>query len=323
MDKITLRHTDLTVSRIVMGTMTFGGQTNEPAAIRMVERCLDAGINFFDTANSYNNGVSEMILGKALAGRRHRAIVASKVFNKWGDEEDQKGLSRAAIMRAVEATLNRLGMDYLDVYYFHQPDYATPIEESLHAMDQLVKEGKVRYPASSNFAGWQVVHMLWHAEKNGYKPAVITQPMYNVLARGIEQEYLPMVKQFGLSTIVYNPLAGGLLTGKQERQEPLPGTRFDKNRMYLDRYWHDEQFDAVEALRAVAEQDGRSLTSLSLNWLLRHSPADCVIVGASRMEQLEENLDIVEHGGPLSENALRTCDVVWDALRGVAPKYNR
>src|SRR5437588_3793423 len=286
----TLQHTDLAVSRACFGTMTFGSQVDESAAARIVNKCLDFGVNFFDTANVYNNGASEVIVGKTLKGRRDKLVLASKVRGKMGDGADQNGLSRAAITRGIEDSLRRLQTDYLDLYYLHQPDYAVPIEESLEAMDRLVKQGKVRYPASSNYSGWQVCQMQWIAEKNGYRPAKITQPMYNLLARGIEQEYLPMAKEYGVSTVVYNPLAGGMLTGKQKRGAPIPGTRFDNNQMYLGRYWYDAYFDAVEEILAIARGAGRTPVSFALNWLLHHTTIDCVILGASRIEQLEENL---------------------------------
>ena len=322
MDTTKLRNTDLTVSRICFGTMTFGGQADEATSLRMVDQCLDAGINFFDTANVYNGGTSETITGKALKGRRQRVVLASKVRGKMGEGPDMSGLSRPAIVRAVEDSLRRLETDFLDIYYLHQPDYSSPIEETLEAMEQLVREGKVRYPASSNYAGWQVARMLWLADKHHYKPVSISQPMYNLLARGIEQEYLPMCKELGVSTVVYNPLAGGLLTGKQTREAPIRGTRFDKNQMYLDRYWHIGYFDAVDELRAIAERAGRSMISLSLSWLLRHTQTDCVILGASRPEQLEQNLKTVEEG-PLDPATLAACDMVWAHLRGITPKYNR
>src|SRR5580700_7286310 len=169
--------------------MTFGGQTDEATSVQMVERCLDAGINFFDTANVYTGGTSETMLGRALKGRRNSVILASKVANKVGDAPDQKGLSRPAIRRAIDESLARLETDYLDLYYMHLPDYATPIEESLDAMNELVKEGKVRHIAQSNYAAWQVVEMQSIAEKHGYPPIVVSQPMYNLLARGIEPEF--------------------------------------------------------------------------------------------------------------------------------------
>ncbi|MCS7024494.1 MAG: aldo/keto reductase [Bryobacteraceae bacterium] len=322
MDYVQLKHTDLKVSRIVLGTMTFGGQADEASSLEILDYAIDCGVNFIDTANAYNHGVTESILGRYLKGKRHQLIVASKVFNKMGEGPDMKGLSRAAILRAAEDSLKRLQTDYLDVYYLHQPDWSVPIEESLEAVDQLVRAGKVRYPASSNYASWQIVQMQHLAASNGWRPARITQPMYNLLARGIEQEYLAMTAAYELSTIVYNPLAGGLLTGKHKRERVTPGTRFDNNRMYQDRYWHDDMFDAVEALEQTAQREGRSLISLALNWLYRHTPVDAIILGATQKSQLEENLRVL-NDGPLSDHALRTCDVVWQALRGPTPKYNR
>lgn len=322
METRTLAHTDLTVSRACFGTMTFGSQVDEPGAQRILDFCLDNGINFIDTANVYNGGESERITGKCLKGRRQKAILASKVRGKMGDGPDESGLSSRAILKAIDESLRRLQTDYLDLYYLHQPDYAVPIDESLEAMEQLVRAGKVRNPASSNYSGWQVTQMLWLAEKHGRKPARITQPMYNLLARGIEGEYLPMTREFGVSTCVYNPLAGGLLTGKQHRDQPIGGTRFDNNQMYLDRYWHPAYFDAVDQLKKIAEQAGRPLVSIALNWLLHHTSIDCVILGASRLEQLQDNVKMMSDG-PLTQDTLDACDRVWQNLRGVTPKYNR
>ena len=322
METRTLKNTELTVSRTCFGTMTFGSQADEAASTRMIDLCIDQGVNFIDTANVYNKGISETITGKALKGRRDKVILASKVRGKMGEGPEEGGLSKRAMMRAVEESLKRLQTDYLDLYYLHQPDYAVPIEETLEAMEQLVRQGKVRYPASSNYSGWQVSRMLWIAEKNKYKPAWITQPMYNLLARGIEQEYLPMTREFGLSTVVYNPLAGGMLTGKQNRGAPIPGTRFDNNQMYLSRYWYDAYFDAVDEILAIARESGRSPVSFALNWLLHHTTTDCVILGASRIEHLQENLKALGDG-PLTAAAVTACDRVWAKLRGVTPQYNR
>jgi len=322
MDKVHFKHTDLNVSRICFGTMTFGGQTDEAAARKMIDTCVDTGINFLDTANVYNLGASEEILGRILEGRRKDFILASKVRNKMGDGPDMAGLSRAAILRAIDDSLRRLKTDYLDLYYLHLPDPAVEIEESLDAMNDLVKQGKVRYLASSNYSGWQTVEMLWISERRSHKPPYVAQPMYNLIARGIEQEYLPMSKRFGISNVVYNPLAGGLLTGKQQRTAPIPGTRFDNNRLYLDRYWHAADFDAVEQLRRIAAEAGRSLVSLALNWIYHHTPVECIILGSSRVEQLEENLRVFSEG-PLTPETLQACDRVWETLRGSTPKYNR
>jgi len=322
MDRRTLPGTDLTVSRVCLGTMTFGAQVDEPAAVAMVDLCLDRGVNFIDTANVYAAGRSEEILGRILRGRRDRVILASKVGNKVGDGPADIGLSRAAIAKAVEDTLRRLQTDRLDLYYFHQPDYATPLEESLEAADRLVGAGKVRYLAVSNYASWQVCRLLWLAERGG-RPAVrVVQPMYNLLARGVEQELLPMCRALGLGVVAYNPLAGGLLTGKHRPAGPPTGTRFDLMPVYRDRYWHPANFDAVRDLSAAAELDGRSLAGLSFAWLLHHTPVDCLIVGASRPEQLRENLDAIDRG-PLPAEAVAACDRVWKELRGPSPQYNR
>jgi aryl-alcohol dehydrogenase-like predicted oxidoreductase len=319
----TLPKTGLKVSRLSFGTMTFGAQTDQATAQRIVDCCLDAGINFFDTANVYNRGAAETVVGKTLKGRRDKVILASKVCNKMGDAPDDVGLSPAAMHKAIEASLQRLGTDYLDLYYLHLPDYATPIEETLETMEELVRAGKVRFPAISNYAAWQVAEILWICEKLGYHPYFISQPMYNLIARGIEEEYLPFCRRFGVAVVPYNPLAGGLLTGKHSRQKgPAPGTRFDGNKMYQDRYWLDDDFAAVEDLRSIAAEAGKTLVELAFQWLLSQPLVDSIILGASRLEQLEENLKAAE-GGPLAPSVLTRCDAVWKRLRGVTPKYNR
>jgi aryl-alcohol dehydrogenase-like predicted oxidoreductase len=318
-----LPHTALRVSRVSFGTMTLGSQADEAGAARMVSQCLDAGVNFFDTANMYNKGKAEEILGKALAGRRQKLILASKVRHKMGEAPDDVGLSRAAIHKAAEESLRRLRTDCLDIYYLHQPDYDVPIAETLEAMDALVRAGKVRYPAVSNYAAWQVCEILWIAEKNGFKPPYISQPMYNLLARGIEDEYVPFCQRFGVAVIPYNPLAGGLLTGKHSRSTaPASGSRFDNNPLYQGRYWHQQYFEAVEELRQIACDAGKTLVELSLRWLLSQPHVDSVILGASRFEQLDENLRACE-SSPLDGAVMARCDEVWKRLRGVTPKYNR
>lgn len=319
----TLPNTDLRVSRASFGTMTFGSQTDEATARRMIDLCFDSGINFFDTANVYNKGLSETIVGKLLKGRRGKAVLATKVRGKMGDGPDESGLSRAAIHKAIDSSLQRLQTDYVDIYYLHLPDYDVPIEETLAAMDELVKAGKVRYPAVSNYAAWQVAEIHCISQRNGFKPPFISQPMYNLLARAIEEEYLPFCKSFGVAVVPYNPLAGGLLTGKQSRSgAPITGTRFDGNKLYLDRYWHEDDFLAVEELKLIARDAQKTLVELALQWLLSRDQVDSIILGASRLEQLEENLKAFE-GPRLPGNILERCDAVWKRLRGVTPKYNR
>ncbi len=198
-----------------------------------------------------------------------------------------------------------------------------PIEETLAAMDELVKAGKVRYPAISNYAAWQVAEIHCLSQKNGYQPPFISQPMYNLLARAIEDEYLPFCKRYGVAVVPYNPLAGGLLTGKQSLQsKPIAGSRFDGNTMYLDRYWQDDHFAAVGELQVVARDAGKTLVELALQWVLSQEQVDSVILGASKLEQLEQNLKACA-GPELSSDVLTKCDAVWSRLRGVTPKYNR
>lgn len=322
MENRLLGQTGLHVSRVCLGTMTFGGQTDEGTARQMVDACLDAGINFFDTANVYTAGSSETILGRILKGRRDRVVLASKVAGKMGPAPDQAGLARAAILRAVDESLQRLQTDYLDLYYLHWPDYAVPLEESLGAMQHLLQAGKIRHVAASNYAAWQMVRMRWLASEKKLPVVSVAQPMYNLIARGLEGEFLPMCKEFGVGTVVYNPLAGGILTGKQTFAAPLPGTRFDQNQAYLDRYWHQANFDAVQEIAGLAQSAHRSLVSVALNWILHHSAADCVIVGASKLAHLQENLRAAAEG-PLPAEAVATLDRVWLKLRGPSPKYHR
>jgi aryl-alcohol dehydrogenase-like predicted oxidoreductase len=318
-----LPNTDLTVSRLSFGNMTFGSQTDQSTAQRMIDRLLDAGVNFLDTANVYNQGLAEEMLGTILAGRRQRVILATKVRAKMEKAPEESGLSRAAMLKAIDSSLRRLKTDYVDLYYLHQPDWDVPIEETLGAMDELVRAGKVRWPAVSNYAAWQVCEIHGICRKNGYKPPYISQPMYNLLARGIEEEYLPFCKRFGVAVVPYNPLAGGLLSGKHLRvQGPIAGSRFDGNKMYLDRYWHDDYFAAVEELKAVARDAGKTLVELSFQWLLAQPQVDSIILGASRLEQLEENLEACA-SGDLDAATLERCDTVWKRLRGITPKYNR
>ena len=315
-----LGHTGLTVSRPCFGTMTFGSQVGQNEAQGIVDLCLDRGVDFFDTANVYNNGESERILGRCIKGKRDKIVLASKVRGKMGD--GLEGLSRPAMLRSIDESLQRLQVDYLDLFYLHMPDRTVPIEETLATMDEIVKSGKVRFPAVSNYAGWQVAEMQCIASRNNYVPATVSQPMYNLLARGIEQEYIPMCQRFGIATCIYNPLAGGLLTGKQQKDRPAPGTRFDGNQMYLDRYWHPAFFQAVEELSQAAKTGGRTVLSVALNWAYHHTTADCLILGASHIDQLKQNLDALDEG-PLPPELLEIIDQTWANLRGITPKYNR
>jgi aryl-alcohol dehydrogenase-like predicted oxidoreductase len=318
-----LRGTGATVSRLSLGTMTFGAQTDEPTARRIVDTALDAGINFIDTADVYVQGVSEEILGRALKGRRDRVVLASKVCNKVGEDPyKDAGLHRWHIIHGVEASLRRLGVDCLDICYMHRPDRNTPIDESLAAFDTLVQQGKVMYVGMSNFASWRICHAKWAADAGGYPSPVVTQVPYNLLARGIEQELLPFTTEMDVGVTCYNPLAGGLLTGKHRAQEaPIENTRFALNQEYYRRYWMDSNMAAVEALAGIAEKVGKTLLELALQWLLAQATVDSVILGVSKLEHLEQNVQAAE--GTLDAETLAACDEVWASLRGDHFRYNR
>tara|TARA_B100001123_G_scaffold420520_1_gene526975 strand:+ start:1915 stop:2835 length:921 start_codon:yes stop_codon:yes gene_type:complete len=306
-----------------MGAMTFGSQADREESRRIVDRCLDVGINFFDTANVYNQGKSEELLGEALGSRRQDIILASKVRGVMKVPTDHSGLSREAIRCALNASLDRLQTDYLDIYYLHLPDYDTPIEESLAAMDELKQEGKIRYLATSNYSAWQMCEMFTICEREGYAKPWIAQPMYNLAARGIEQEYMAFTNKYGISNIVYNPLAGGLLTGKQKRNSaPLANTRFDGNQMYLDRFWHNAYFDAVAEVKAIAQDENMTPIDMAFRWLLAQEQVHCILLGASSLNQLDQNLEALK-ASPLTNEQLSACDEVWHKLRGPTPNYNR
>lgn len=316
--------TGLEVSNVCLGTMTFGSQVTEAGAARMVDYALDRGVNFFDTANVYNKGLSEEITGRVLASRRSRVVLATKVRGIMGEgDASYGGLSRPAVRRAVEASLRRLGTDYIDIYYLHMPDRDAPIEDTLQVMDELRQEGKIRWIGTSNYAAWQMAEMDSLMRRAGSKPPKVAQPMYNVLARGIEQEYVAFTSRFRVSNVCYNPLAGGLLSGKQSFEDgPIPGTRFDGNDMYLNRFWHSAYFRAVDALKGIAADLGISLTELALRWVCNRPEVQSVILGASKQEHLVENIDASQRDR-LPDEALIVCDEAWQQLRGPTPQYNR
>jgi aryl-alcohol dehydrogenase-like predicted oxidoreductase len=293
---------------IALGTMTFGGQSDEKESQRIVDTALDGGITHFDTANVYTKGSSEEILGRCLRGRPG-VTVASKVGSKSSDPTE--GLKRDHILRSCDASLKRLGMERIDLYYFHQPDDETPIEESLSAMETLVQAGKIARIGASNYAAWQLMQML--------ETVSIVQPLYNLLARDIERELLPMCRKFGIDLVVYNPLAGGLLTGKHQPGDPAKGTRFDGNAMYQKRYWNEAMFRAVTELREIADRAGKSMVELSLQWVKARNVG--MILGATRAEQLKQSLAALQ--GSLEAPTLRACDEVYARLQGPIPKYNR
>lgn len=322
MDTVDLGRTGLRTSRLVLGTMTFGGQADPDASRAMVDMAAEAGVTHLDTAITYEEGRSEEILGDLLAGRRDEFVLASKVFGAHGPGPEDRGLSRAAIVRAVETSLRRLRTDHLDLYYLHAPDWTVPLEESLAAMHDLVEAGKVTAVGMSNHAAWQLVEAERLAGVNGWAPVTVSQVMLNPIARALEEEYTAAAAQKGWFNVVYNPLAGGLLTGKHRRDaEPAAGTRFS-GAAYRDRYWNEQQFSAVEALARIADGAGITLLELSMRWSVHHPAVGAVLLGASSPEQLRANLDAAA-GPALGQDVLDACDEVYAALRGPVPKYNR
>jgi len=322
MEYRTLTGTGATVSRICLGTMTFGGQVDESDAIRMTHRALDAGVNFVDTADMYTDGLSEIITGKALKGKRDGVVLATKVGNQVGPHElKDDGLTRWHIINGVEASLKRMDVECIDIYYLHIPDYNTPLEETLAAFEHLVRQGKIMYVGMSNFASWQSCQALWICEKNNFSPPVVTQHVYNLVTRGIEQELIPSCRELGLGLTVYNPLAAGLLSGKHSRTAPTEGTRLQMNEYYHDRYWHNSNFDALAELMEIAEQAGKKPVELAFQWLAAQDIVDSILVGFSKMEHLEENLTAWQ--GELDDDTLKACDDVWEKIRGDSFKYNR
>lgn len=318
-----IRGTGLQVSRFCLGTMTFGDQTDEATSIRMVDRCLDAGVNFIDTADAYSKGISEEITGKALKGKRDRVVLASKVFNFVGeDPRRDAGLHRWHILRGVEASLQRLQTDCLDILYLHQPDRKTPIEETLEACDRLVRDGKVLYIGLSNFSSWRMCEALWKTDvrKLVSKPVVMQVP-YNPITRSLDEECVEFSQEMNFGMVVYNPLAGGLLTGKHSPAAPVEGTRFDRSEMYYNRYWNERNFRAVRQLEELAAKLGVSIVELAIRWCYSHDFVDSVIFGASKMHQLEQNIGIPS--APLDEETLKTCDDIWLELRGAHFRYSR
>ncbi len=318
-----LTGTGTKVSRLCLGTMTFGSQVNEADSIKMIHRALDAGINFIDTADAYNAGITEMIVGKALEGKRDGIVLVSKVRWRVGPyEHKDQGLARWHILRGVEASLQRLKTDALDILLLHSPDYATPLEESLSACDLLVRQGKIMYYGMSNYAAWQICQAKWLCERYGFQAPVIAQVPYNLLTRGIEQEFIPFCRALKVGVMVYNPLAGGLLTGKHDpASSPAEGTRFQLNKEYYSRYWSDFNFNAVSDLAQIANHAGLSLTQLALRWLAAQDVVDSIILGASKMAHLEENIAAAE--GTLDAATLDACDQVWKKIKGPSFQYNR
>jgi aryl-alcohol dehydrogenase-like predicted oxidoreductase len=285
----------LFVSEIGLGGNTFGRFCDADETARVIHQALDSGVTFIDTADSYNGGLSEEFVGRALAGRREQAIVATKTGWPVGPSHDEQGLSRHRIMARVEGSLKRLGTDYIDVYYMHRPDPNTPLEESLRAFDDLIRAGKVRYSACSNYPGWQIAEMVKICEQRGYSPPVVCQSNYNVLERDIEREVIPACDHFGLSIVPHSPLAGGFLTGKYlPGQPPPPDARGHGNPTWQERRLTETNFRAQEVLAEFAVERSHTILELALAWLLANDSVCSVIAGVTRPEQVEANVRAAE-----------------------------
>ncbi len=322
MEYTCIKGTGLKVSRFCLGTMTFGDQTDEPESRRIIDCAIDQGVNFFDTADGYARGASEEILGRALEGRRDAAVIATKVTNPTGPLPNDAGQGRKHILLNLERSLRALRTDYIDVYYLHHPDAATPPEEAIETMTNLVRSGKIRYWGLSNYPTWQCCSFIHKAREMHAIPPVVTESVYNLITRGVEDEMTPFLAEYRMGMTVFNPIAAGLLTGKHRRGALAADSRLKDNYGYNLRYINDTNFDAVERLSAAAEEAGMSLLELALQWLLNRPAVDSVIVGASRLEHVQQNLALAAETKPLSPETLAACDEAWDLLRSRCFSYH-
>ncbi|MDA0789839.1 MAG: aldo/keto reductase [Proteobacteria bacterium] len=324
----------LEVPALCLGTMTFGLQVDEAKSQNILDTAYDAGLVFLDTADAYplggnrdTIGETEAIIGRWMKARGHRErlIIATKCFAPTRGGPNNMGLSRQHIMESIDQSLGRLQTDYVDIYQSHGFDPYTPIDESLRAFEDLVQAGKVRYVGCSNYPAWRLGEALRAADRLGVSGYVSVQPRYNILYRDIETELLPLVRDQGLGVLVYNPLAGGFLSGKYTKgQAPEEGTRFTLGsaaERYQGRYWNEYQFDAVERLKKVVQARDQNMVSVAVAWVLAQPGITSAIIGASRPEQLAANLSALDvvFDDELSE----ACDAAWWSLprRPVADGY--
>lgn len=306
MEHVRFGRTGLRVSKLCLGTMTFGFQCDDETSFAIMDTAYDAGISFFDTADVYpiggpveTIGRTEELIGRWMArhGRRDDIVLATKCFFRTGPNAWDQGNSRKNIMRAIDRSLERLGTDYVDLYQIHFFDPHTPIDETLQALDDLVRSGKVRYVGCSNTMAYQLARAIGRSEALGISRFESVQPRYNLLFRENERELFRLCDEDDVAVIPYNPLAGGLLTGKHKQGAPTEGTRFTlggAGEMYSERYWQDQMFASVEDLRAVAEDAGVPMTTMAIQWVLANPVVTAPIIGASRPEQLAASVAAVE-----------------------------
>ncbi|MEJ0016202.1 MAG: aldo/keto reductase [Acetobacteraceae bacterium] len=283
--------TGLKVSEICLGTMTFAHGTDAAEADRMVGTALDAGVMFFDTADGYSNGEAEVMLGRALGSRRREAVIGTKVFNPMGTGPNDSGMSRLHIMHAVEDSLRRLGTDYIDLYFIHHVDVQTPLEEMLRAFDDLVRQGKIRYTACSNYEAWRLMEALWISDSKDLARFEAYQPQYSLVVRDIEEELVPVCALKGVGMVVWSPLAGGYLSGKyRPGVRSVAGSRSAENWAFPTRYFHPQHEAILGELHAVAGELGRTPAEVAVRWVLEQPMVASAIVGARTTEQLRGTL---------------------------------
>jgi aryl-alcohol dehydrogenase-like predicted oxidoreductase len=285
-----LGRTGVRVSELCYGTMSFGGDADRETSRAMFDRCRDAGINFFDCANVYQTGLAEEILGEFIQDCREEVVITSKVYFPMGEDVNARGATRYHIMQQAEASLKRLNVEVIDVYFIHRFDDATPLDETLRALDDLVSQGKILYPAASNFAAWQVAKALGISAKEGWAPFELLQPMYNLVKRQAEVEILPMAQAEQLGVIPYSPLGGGLLTGKYALDEKPEEGRLTENKMYQTRYGAEWNYQVAERFNEFSREQGYHPVSLAVAWVGSHPAVTAPIIGARNVEQLEDSL---------------------------------
>ena len=304
MEHVRFGNTGLKVSKLCLGTMTFGLQCDEATSVAILDRAAQGGMTFIDTADVYPLGSplelvgrTEEIVGRWLRGKREQFILATKCGFDMGPLDWQRGASRKHVLHAVDASLKRLGTDYVDLYQVHHPDADTPMDETLEAFDTVLRSGKARYIGCSNYPAWRLARALGRSEAMGFHKFISTQPRYNLLFRQNERELFPLCREEGIAVIPYNPLAGGMLTGKHRRSETPAEGRFALGKaakMYTERYWHDREWDTVDAFVKMAGQAGLEPATLAMAWVIANPVVTAPIIGASRPEQLDAILAAAE-----------------------------
>lgn len=308
MQRVRFGRIGLSVSRLCLGTMTFGGQCDEARSHAILDAATEGGIDFLDTANVYpmgggpaTAGRTEEIVGAWLKGKRHKFIVATKCAGQVGHQPWDRGMSRKHVLDAIDASLRRLGTDYVDLYQLHNFDPTTPIDEALEALDTVVRQGKARYIGVSNWLAHRVARALGRAEARHLCRIDSVQPRYNLLFRAFERDLLPLCQEEVIAVIPYNPMAGGLLSGKHDgTAPPVADTRFSLRgggARYQARYWHEQQFATIERMRGLAREAGMSMATMAIAWVLSNPAITAPIIGASRPEQLTDSLAAAEKGG--------------------------